>query len=387
MVPILRRLLGTKPRYLLAVDIGSNTIRSFLFEQAGGGYIALARHAVELPPREREADLIPFIANELRDVLVRTARRIGRAPSAVLIGLSSRFAFNETTTVHRRRERPDALVRVEEIAAMLSAFRRERAERASGTKHYHLACVSPLRVLVDGYTADALTGTTRGRTIELVLFATYALAPYWTSLLGLRALWGGMELNVMADQAAIAAALISGLGEHAALLVTIGARATEVSLIDRDIIRMNGRFDLGGEAVTQAIAGAMGISRRDAERIKRQWGRAILPPRAARTAAAAISGAAGAWLEDLVRFLESGHCAVPERIYLAGGGAGLDALREALASPAWHRELAEGERVRVIALAAEQFAGSLFRNSRPALAGPEETGLAALVHRLAAHHS
>lgn len=378
------RLFGRgRPRHLLAIDAGSSSaVRSFLFGGSADGWFGIEKRILLLPAREDDAALIPHIIEHLRRLLTRSVRRAGCVPSAALVGLGNHFTFNEAVVCRRTRARPEDAISERELGGILSSFLAEASGRTTGGKHYFLASVAPLRVTVDGYPVDMLSRATRGREIEINLMATYALAAFWESLLELRALWSGLTLTSISNQAAVAGALISKLSVPEALVVKIGARITEVMLVGDGIIRSSAQFPLGGDAVTQAIAERMGIAGGDAERIKRQLGRMTLPAMAAHAAAQAVQDAVRAWLHAFREAVEPWPHAVPERAYLIGGGARLRAIQDTLASQPWYAEMTGAPRTDIRILDAAEIAGPLFRNSSPILAGPEEAALAAIVYRL-----
>lgn len=375
-------LFPSRQRHFLAVDIGSDAaIRSFLFAATPTERTAIAKHTFELPPRERARDLIPLIRGELMRTLEHTVRRHIQMPEQTLIGLGGHFTFNETLTLRKERAQPSEAIGTGEVSAMLSSLRDE-AGKIVGGRTYCLVSVSPLRVRVDGYTVQTLTRQTRGRTIELTVFATYALQSYWMAISELRERWSGLAIRTIADQAAIAAALIAARPIREALIVKIGARITEVSLVGGGDIRFTGRFALGGEAVTRSLREHMGIAIREAEHIKRQWEHTVLPPHAKEIARRAISEAVTDWLKGLTHLIQTTRYPVPAQIFLLGGGSRLTAVREALVHPAWHKGLSAAERVEVARLDAEELMRPLFRNESPALSGPEEVALAAIAYRL-----
>ncbi|MDP3727267.1 MAG: hypothetical protein Q8R35_01355 [bacterium] len=378
------RLFGRhRPKYLLAIDAGSSSaVRSFLFEVSPAGRFGIERRVSALPDRDGEAELIPHIIGELRRLLTRSVRRLGCVPTGALVGLGNHFTFNESRVCRSVRERPERAIGEHELGSILSSFLTFEGERVIGAKRYLLASVSPLGVAVDGYTVDALSRATKGREIEISLMATYALDAFWESFLELRTLWRGLSLTSISNQTAIAGALISRLSVPEALVVKIGARITEVTLVGGGTIRSSAQFPLGGDAVTQAIAEEMGIARGDAERIKRQLGRMTLPARAAARADAAVRDAVRAWLQAFRETIASGPHALPERTYLIGGGARLQAIGDALSSQPWYAEITGAPRVDVRILDAADITGPLFRNHGPALAGPDEVALAALTVRL-----
>lgn len=369
--------------HLLAIDAGSSSaVRSLFFEDSPRGRIIIEKRVFALPERGSGAEMVSPIIEHLRVLLARSVRRVGQVPAEALVGLGNHFTRSEILVGRRVRERPGSAIQEPELGEMLSVLLHKRGAATIDGSAYCLASVSPLRVAIDGYPADRLTRETRGREIELTVFATYALARFWESFLELRDLWQGLRLTSVSNQAALAGALIAELGTSEVLIVKIGSKITELTLVRDGSIRSTAQFALGGDAVTEAVAERMGLDRGNAERIKRQWGHLALPGGARRAAGEAIQGAVRAWFEALIGALGREQYAVPARVVLAGGGARLAALREALASQPWHRGLADAERMDIRVLDAAGIARPFFPAAGTALAGPEEAALAAIAYRL-----
>lgn len=387
MALLLAKLFGGNPsHHYLAIDLGSNTtIRSLGFDCDNSSCTALPKRHFELPrpESENEADLISAVREYLHRLIFQYLKNIGRVPTAVLIGLGNHFTVNEIATSRQVRPHPDKPLRLKELQEMLNDFLKGQKEKLIAEKRYQLMHLMPFRLELDGYGLESVSSRTRGKNIEIVLFAAYVQKEFAKVLNELRSLWGGLELAFTSDQAAVAAALISGLGIKDALIAKIGAKITEVSLLDQGAIRFTGRFEKGGDDFTRALAGELGVKFGDAERIKRQWGRTRLPTRTAQIAGRALGRAIEEWLAEFAEFLKRDeHPLLPERIYIFGGGARLQPLLEAVASQPWYSRLTILEKLDVRPLLAEDFSQSLFRNSSPALSGPEETALAALASRL-----
>jgi hypothetical protein len=377
-----------KRRHFIAIDIGSNTaIRSLRFEETETEATVIKKLHFELPFREEERALIPLISEHLRRLIFQYLREIGHVPDGILIGLGNHFTFNEMAVARSERHKPEMAVHERELQELLANFLETHRTKILGEHGYTLAHLMPFRITIDGYPVETLTRETRGRVIEIALFATYADEAFWKVLYDLRSLLGGLELRFISDQAAVASALVAVLGIHDALIIKIGARMSEVSLLGDNAIRYTGQFDSGGDDVTTALAKRMKIDRADAERMKQQWGLLQLPEATHIALNDALRAAAANWAEQLVKLLKSEEkFSIPERVYLLGGGARLSVIRDALNSLPWFNELTFLESLDIHSLGAEDIASAIFRNTALPLSGPEEVSLAALAWRLSSHH-
>lgn len=384
MVGLSHLFRRSRPSYFLAIDIGSDTtIRSFLFKEDERRRIALKKWSFELPGRRESHDSIPFIGRYLHELLLTCIRQAGSCPKEALIGLGGHFTLNGIEVVDVLREREDTPVREEELAAALLVFCREHCQQVADSRRYLLASVVLLGIKLDGQPLPTLSPARRGRMIRFAFFTTYVLDACGELLEELRSRWKGLCLTTVSDQAATAAALIGAVHSHEALLVKVGAKTTEVSVVDHESVLFTGQFPWGGDAVTLAISRRTGLDRLKSEEIKRRFEHGILPRETARTILAAVHGAAQDWVGALRDFLRASGAVVPERVFLFGGGAGLEAIRAALTSKTWYHGFPSRGAISVTLLGGEAIAGSLFRNREPAISGPEEVALGALAYRLA----
>lgn len=373
-------------KHHIAIDIGSNTaIRSLLFDRSETDCIALKKQYFELPQRDDELDLITPLSEYLRRLVFQYVKEAGRLPHETLIGLGSHFTFNEVTTERVERKRPRETIRPQELRAVLNDYLERHRTKVIDRAPYALVHLMPFRITVDGYRLDILGPTTAGRTLEINLFATYALDSYWEALWHLKSLWGGLNLGFISNQDAIAQALVSVLGVHDALIIKIGAKITEVSILGDGVILFTGQFTLAGDNFTQAVARRLGIERAEAEKIKQQSaGEFTLPPKTAQAVNEAVAATIDLWVAELVKLLKSQErFTLPEHVFLLGGGSRLAPLLETLKTRPWFEDLTFLKGLNVKSLRAEDLTASVFRNVTSPLNGPEEVALAALVLKAA----
>ena len=370
--------------HFIAIDIGSNAaIRSLLFKESSTETIAVEKQNFELPVRSSESELIPAISEYLHALITQYIRTIGHIPEGILVGLGNHFTFNEMKTITKERERPEEPIHQREFQAILNQFLEDHRVQVIRETRYALAHLMPFRITVDGYPIETLGPKTRGRTIEVVLFGTYAEEKFWQALFDLRSMFGGLELRFISNQAVIAAALVSALGITDALVIKIGAKITEISLLGNGAIRFTSQFEKGGDDVTHAIAACLRTAPRDAERVKCQQETVALPRGGTTLLRDAEKTAALKWIQELARLLKSEERFVlPEHVYILGGGARLEAIRDALTSINWFDDLTFLAKLDIQMLNAEDIAGQLFRNTSQPLSGPEEVAIAALARRM-----
>lgn len=389
MIALLHRFTAPpKVRQLLALDLGSGeAVRSVVVAGEGPSRIVRQKLILPLPPRPDDAGRETAIRAALAETLERQLLAPGR-PQAILIGLGNRFTASIPHTLGVSRLSPGEPLELQEPAASFQAFLAAQASRVIAGAPHALAHVTPFGLTLDGRALASLPPGAAGERMEIQLLATFASDPLVALLAEFRASWPGLDVELISNQTAIAAAASQRLKASEALFINIGAAATELWLTAGGSIPWTGRIPLGGEDVTRAVAASLGLPFPEAERLKRQLGTAPPPGRWGRVAAAAAAEAAEAWLAALRAEMRTAPQPLPRRLWLLGGGALLPPITRAL----WAGQQASGlgfiGRPDIRRLNAEDLLGGItFRNAAPVLRGPAEAALAALALRLASTES
>ncbi len=136
---------------------------------------------------------------------------------------------------------------------------------------------------------------------------------------------------------ALVRALVHGdLAERTVAIVEVGARVTHVVVTARGVPRLVRILATGGENVTAAVAGALGVAAMEAEEIKRQVGFGFAVAPALAPASEAVRAVVGPLVEAVrntfVYYASNNPGAGIEAICLTGGGAQLPGLGQALSS-------------------------------------------------------
>ncbi|WP_029287161.1 type IV pilus assembly protein PilM [Cellulomonas sp. HZM] len=144
---------------------------------------------------------------------------------------------------------------------------------------------------------------------------------------------------VMVDLGAFALTRIMARGELAnrtVALVDIGARVTTVVVVASGQPRLVRMLPSGGQDVTEAVAGALGITITDAEQAKRHIGLGYATDPELAAGAEAIRTVASSLVEAVrntfVYYTSSGHGAGIDLVALTGGGSQLPGLGQYLSS-------------------------------------------------------
>lgn len=286
------------------LDIGSSAVRLVELVRERGQLRLLRFGAVELAPgavQDGQVEDVEAVAAAVRTLWQQCGTRARAVALAMPTGLVVTRAFPAPAALAEQEQ--EALAEVQ--AAQLLPLAREQ-----------VSLDFALRVDDGGLPELMLAAARQDQVSQRAAVAQAA---------GLNP--AVMDIELAAGSAALLRSASEGAGTLA--LVHVGARSTQMAVLreGRSLYEREHRF--GAEALVQALARHAGLAPDAARRLVRQgqWDRAPL----ARLHASAVASVAQA-LVRIVRLVDTAGLNVHlERLYLAGGGAHLPGLADALA--------------------------------------------------------
>lgn len=377
---ILSRLFSRKYRshFYIVLDIGTFSIRSVLVEKTAGQLMAFKKQVHFLPKRDDDSRLAQSVGERLQEVLLRYVKDLRRVPNNVIMGLASTVAFSKIET--EKKVRPDAnrIFEQKELDEILSTALTDKKEIAGENgKLFVLAHVEALHVSIDGYNID-LRGWhgIKGSEAEVSLAVTYLRNDFAVVLNQIRQALGGLPVIIRPAHISVTAAVARSKNISDFLLIKIGGRVTQISGVKDSLLQWTEALPIGGEYITDDIAKKLGVTLSHAEDIKRQYRTLIMTPEFARAAKTIIDSHIDRLKDFLRKTVITKQLLLPPTIFLYGGGARLQAVKEALSDKSWFKELTYAETIGVKTLEAEDLTRNIFTHA--ALYGPDDVELAAL---------
>jgi len=177
----------------------------------------------------------------------------------------------------------------------------------------------------------------RGREVSATVFAALALAEVVET-------WGlvARELEFTAlTLTAAPLALATAMSTSQGILMDIGGRTTDLIWCQAGRPYMLASLANGGEALTQSLGRKWNRSSEWAERLKRAYSSGDLPTEGKTEVQEVLWPGLQAWLEETEAAMArlNRDEALPQHLYLLGGGSALPEMTEAVRSLAWSQRL------------------------------------------------
>ena len=364
MRPLLDAVVGrrsrspqARPRHFSLVDFGADTVKAVVVrrEQTGArvlGYGFAPAAGRDLSGGRADVAALAAIADEALTAAedqTETASQGKVVPDDALFCVPARLTRGECFTVRQTRLDPPTPIAARELKAAWERVERLARERlpllGDNSVTWKPLSLTPGAVTVDGHYVTDAVGL-KGRELSLSAFGVAV----WPSVLrATEAVAERLELALV-NVVATPQSLASVVPQREAILVNVGAQGTSLSLIWRDALVATHWWPQGGEFFTRSLVQAFGCSPEEAEALKRAYTDHALSVKDEGLVTRSLAAPVDAWLGTLAAALRqmataeaarqpasapltpNHHEALPDRIYLTGGGSLLPDLSRALLS-------------------------------------------------------
>jgi cell division ATPase FtsA len=337
-----------RPRHFSLVDFGADTIKAVVIQRESTGARVLGygfapANGRDLSGGRADTAALAAIADEALTAAEDQTETTGQGkvvPDDVLFCIPARLSRGECFTVRQARPDPSVPITARELKAAWERVERLTREqlptRGDDNLTWKPLAITPGAGCVDNhYVTDPLG--MKGR--ELALSA-FGMAVWPSALRAVEAIADRLELALV-NVVPVPQALASSAPGRDAILINIGAKGTSLSLIRHDALLATHWWPQGGEFFTQGLARAYDCPPDEAEALKRAYTDRALSAHDENLVAHSLAASVEGWLEALTAALRQMAAAqtafdrdeaLPEHIYLTGGGSLLPDLTYALLS-------------------------------------------------------
>ena len=258
----------------------------------------------------------------------------------LVVGLPASLLRGQAWSLAQRRARPEIAVQERELKPLLARALRLAMNQLRGPEEidWLLVDATVVALTVDGRGVTDPVGfraTELGATVSAVLAPT-ELVSTWKRTATTH---GFSTLILVATPMALTACPSS----PESLLLDVGGETTDLIWSKSGQPRAINSLPIGGEAMSNALLRRWDLSLDKAEQLKRAYSAGELADQARAQVRQAMAPAQEAWLEatetTLAQLQESAEKAIPDRVYLLGGGSALPDFVETACALAWSRRL------------------------------------------------
>ena len=366
---------------LLALDIGTEFVKAVIAEKTSDDNLNIIGVAKEHQSMGNMyagaiAD-IQAVVSTCEKALSRAEEMAGVVSRTCVVGIAGELIKGNTRTVRYKRKDSNKPISDNEMQQIIQKVQDKAGEQArqeialetdNPEVEVRLINSAIVSLSIDGYKVSNPIGF-KGSDLMIQFYTAFAPLVHISAI---EKVCAELNLDLLAVAVEPFAVCRACLGNEldsnfSAIVMDIGGGTTDIAVVDDGGVEGTKMFGIGGRSFTHQIATKTGLDYDTAEDIKLQIGGVSLDqltlrhreetvaeaeykneiqtilatPERAKKINKAISDNVEVWLGGVVVALEDFPLveALPSKILLCGGGAGLSALQEELATSDWYTDL------------------------------------------------
>ena len=366
---------------LLALDIGTEFVKAVIAEKTSDDNLNIIGVAKEHQSMGNMyagaiAD-IQAVVSTCEKALSRAEEMAGVVSRTCVVGIAGELIKGNTRTVRYKRKDSNKPISDNEMQQIIQKVQDKAGEQArqeialetdNPEVEVRLINSAIVSLSIDGYKVSNPIGF-KGSDLMIQFYTAFAPLVHISAIEKVCAELNLDLLAVAVEPFAVCRACLGNELESnfSAIVMDIGGGTTDIAVVDDGGVEGTKMFGIGGRSFTHQIASRTGLDYDTAEAVKLQIGGVSLDqltlmhrdetvaeaerrneiqtilstPERAKKINEAISDNIEVWLGGVAVALEDFPLieALPTRILLCGGGAGLSALQEKLATSDWYNDL------------------------------------------------
>lgn len=366
---------------LLALDIGTEFVKAVIAEKTSDDNLNIIGVAKEHQSMGNMyagaiAD-IQAVVSTCEKALSRAEEMAGVVSRTCVVGIAGELIKGNTRTVRYKRKDSNKPISDNEMQQIIQKVQDKAGEQArqeialetdNPEVEVRLINSAIVSLSIDGYKVSNPIGF-KGSDLMIQFYTAFAPLVHISAIEKVCAELNLELLAVAVEPFAVCRACLGNEldSNFSAIVMDIGGGTTDIAVVDDGGVEGTKMFGIGGRSFTHQIATKTGLDYDTAEAIKLQIGGVSLDqltlrhreetvaeaeykneiqtilatPERAKKINKAISDNVEVWLGGVVVALEDFPLveALPTKILLCGGGAGLSALQEELATSDWYTDL------------------------------------------------
>lgn len=340
--------------YLLALDIGTEYVKALIAKKGKGALkVVGVGKAHEAPTNMYSGAIadIEGVAQTCEEALSKAEEMAGVRANEVVIGIAGELVKGNTVSIKYRRadaSRPITDAEMEKIINQVQqkAGERARKEVALETNNedieVRLINSALVSLRIDGYKVSNPIGF-KGKEVIVQIYTAFAPLVHISAI---ERVCDELDLDLVTVAVEPFAVCRACLGDNtesnfSGIVMDIGGGTTDIAIVDDGGVEGTKMFSIGGRSFTRQIAQRLGLSFEEAEKLKLLADSPKVKPEIRKKFDAAIERNLEVWQSGVELAIEEFDQmeTLPGQILLCGGGAGLAAIQEILATGDWYKEL------------------------------------------------
>ena len=366
---------------LLALDIGTEFVKAVIAEKTNDdnlNIIGVGKEHQNIGNMYAGAIAdIQSVVSTCEKALSRAEEMAGVVSKTCVVGIAGELIKGNTRTVRYRRKDSNKPITDNEMQQIIQKVQEKAGEQAkqeialetdNPEVEVRLINSAIVSLSIDGYKVSNPIGF-KGSDLMIQFYTAFAPLVHISAIEKVCAELNLDLLAVAVEPFAVCRACLGNELESnfSAIVMDIGGGTTDIAVVDDGGVEGTKMFGIGGRSFTHQIANRTGLDYDTAEAVKLQIGGVSLDqltlmhrdetvaeaerrneiqtilstPERAKKINEAISDNIEVWLGGVAVALEDFPLieALPTKILLCGGGAGLSALQEKLATSDWYNDL------------------------------------------------
>lgn len=358
--------------HIVALDIGTEFVKALVAEIYDDEIrvigVGRARQEVSDMHSGAIADIASVVQN-CETALIEAEDQAEIQAKKAVIGIAGELVKGATSTIKYRRPQPNRPLDEAEMEfiidkiqerAQLKAQREIALETGNQEAEIKLVNSAIVGIHIDGYKVSNPIGF-QGKDVSIQIYTAFAPTVHIGAIERVANELALDLIAVAAEPFAVARSVVGSdsSSSFTAILADVGGGTTDIAVVNDGGVEGTKMFGIGGRSFTNQIANEMGLSYKNAEKLKVNLSNDKLKSNIAQQAMDAIENTLDVWVSGVELALSDFENIdyLPSRILLCGGGSSLESLTERLENSDWWKELPFNKKPTVKHIKPEEVSG------------------------------
>ena len=358
--------------HIVALDIGTEFVKALVAEIHDDEIrvigVGRARQEVSDMHSGAIADIASVVQN-CETALIEAEDQAEIQAKKAVIGIAGELVKGATNTIKYRRPQPNRPLDEAEMEfiidkiqerAQLKAQREIALETGNQEAEIKLVNSAIVGIHIDGYKVSNPIGF-QGKDVSIQIYTAFAPTVHIGAIERVANELALDLIAVAAEPFAVARSVVGSdsSSSFTAILADVGGGTTDIAVVNDGGVEGTKMFGMGGRSFTNQSANEMGLSYKNAEKLKVNLSNDKLKSNIAQQAMDAIENTLDVWVSGVELALSDFENIdyLPSRILLCGGGSSLESLTERLENSDWWKELPFNKKPTVKHIKPEEVSG------------------------------